>query len=634
MKNNKILFTLSMACLISLVGCNNTSSSSSPSTSVEPSTSSSSVVDSSVVRENFTKYCDDVLIEYLGGDQLAINLFFNDAASFGFEHGNSDWYTYQRAEDGEIDEVIAENQRLLGLLHEFDYAALTDLQKVTYRQIEDMFEQNIAFYSIENVEYMNLYYIDQFGGYVANFSSYMETYKLRNEQDVKDIINCIKSTEEAFKSYLLFAEDKVTKGYPYSDFTLNSMKTFLDDLEEQNEEYYLYDVLDTKIEGCEFLDETKVADYKAQAKDAITNDFFVGVAALNDGLDQFIGKCSPSLAGYWSSYGEVGKQLFVMELKDVLGMPNLNMDEYIATLDAEVERTGEAYSSAFATLQTKHGITSDAALTSYMKYYPICGGSLDDKMAYLKDFAKTIVSDLETEPEITIKEMDLASAAVSNAVAYYTKSAVDEFDHEYITLNPLKLDSDNDVLGTLSHEGYPGHLYEYVFAKELDLHPFSQISGNLAHGEGWATYVEYALYNYAETRVTGSSPMAKLKAKDIIKYLKANHEMGYLLECRIDVGIHYQGWTVDQVAGYLGSLGYNSSVAQEIYELLIEMPATYAAYGYGKYFFIKLHKDAKNALGGAYNEVEYNKALLSKGWVGLDMLQEVHNEYIASKTQG
>ena len=633
MKNNKILLTLSIACLLSIVGCNNTSTSSAGSTSSAPSTSSSSV-DPSVVQENFTKYCDDVLIEYLGGDQLAINLFFNDASSFGFEHGNADWYTYERSEEGDIDEVIAENERLLGLLHEFDYEVLTDLQKVTYRQIEDMFKQNIEFYSIENVEFMNLYYIDQFGGYVANFSSYMETYKLRNEQDVKDIITCIQSTEDAFKSYLLFAEDKVTKGYPYSDFTLNSMKDFLTDLEEQNEEYYLYDFLDTKIEGCEFLDEAKIAEYKAQAKEALTNDFFVGVAALNDGLDQFLGKCSADKAGYWSSYGEVGKQLFVMELKDVLGMPNLDMDEYIATLDAEIEKTSEAYMSAFTTLQTKHGITSDAALNNYLKYYPICGGSLDDKMSYLKTFAKTIVPDLKSEPEITIKEMDLASAAVSNAVAYYTKSAVDEFDHEYITLNPLKLDSDNDVLGTLSHEGYPGHLYEYVFAKELNLHPFSQISGNLAHGEGWATYVEYALYNYAEQRVTGSSPMAKLKAKDMIKYLRANHEMGYLLECRIDVGIHYQGWNVDQVAGYLGSLGYNSAAAQEIHDLVIEMPATYAAYGYGKYFFIQLHKDAKEKLGAAYNEVEYNGALLSKGWVGLDMLKEVHDEYIASKTQG
>ena len=83
----------------------------------------------------------------------------------------------------------------------------------------------------------------------------------------------------------------------------------------------------------------------------------------------------------------------------------------------------------------------------------------------------------------------------------------------------------------------------------------------------------------------------------------------------------------------MDKVGYSSDGAEGLYDLLIEMPATYQAYGYGKYFFIKLHKDAKKALGSAYNEVEYNEALLSKGWVGLEMLKENHDAYLASKQQ-
>ena len=58
------------------------------------------------------------------------------------------------------------------------------------------------------------------------------------------------------------------------------------------------------------------------------------------------------------------------------------------------------------------------------------------------------------------------------------------------------------------------------------------------------------------------------------------------------------------------------------------MPATYHAYGYGKYFFIKLHKEAKAALGKKYNEVKFNEKLLSHGWVGLEDLQQLANEYM------
>ena len=577
--------------------------------------------------EEFDSFCDEVLIEYFAGDQLAINLFFKDAAAYGFEHGNSDWYSYEKTKPGELEDIINENRRLLGIMEEFNYKKLGELQKVTYNQLKEMFEGNIALYSIPNVEYMFLSYIDQFGGYVANVPSYMETYSLRNEQDVKDMINCLESTEDAFKSYLEFAQDKLDHGYPYSDFTLSSMSTYLEDLLDQGDDYYLYDYLDNKIDGCSFLSDEQKATYKLEIEDAIKNDFFVGIDELNNGLDQFMGKANADQSRYWAGYGEVGKTLYTLELKDVLGMPNLNVEEYIATLDSEIERTEKAVSTALTTLQRKHGIQSTTAIDNFVQYNPICPGTPEEKMVYLKEFATTIVPDLQSEPEITIKEMDEAAAKVSNAVAYYTKSAIDEFDHEYITLNNLKLGNDNDVLGTLAHEGYPGHLYEYVHAKELGLHEFSIISGNLAHGEGWSTYVEYALYDYAMTKVTGTDK-EKSKAKDILKYTQANHESSYLLECRIDIGIHYEGWNVGRVASYLNSLGYNGGAAQDIYDLLVEMPATYHAYGYGKYFFIKLHKEAKAALGKKYNEVKFNEKLLSHGWVGLEDLQQLANEYM------
>lgn len=580
--------------------------------------------------EKFEEYCDDVLVAYLGGDQLAINLFFKDAAAYGFDHYDADWYTYEKTQPGEMEGIINENKRLLKELDKFKYDELTELQQVTYNQMKSMFEGNIKQYSIPDFEYMNLYYIDQFGGYVANVASYMETYNLRNEQDVKDLIHCVKSTEEAFKSYLEFAQDKVDHGYPYNDFTLESMSTYLEDLLKEGDDYYLYEYLQNKFDACEFLDDAKKASYKQEVVDALKNDFFVGVDELNKGLDQFKNKADYNQERYWAGYGEVGKQLYEIEIKNVLGMPDLNFDEYIKTLESEIDRTTKASTAAFNVLARKHNIKTDTVLDSYIKYNPIYGGTPDEKMVYLKEFAKSIVPDLKSEPSITIKEMDASAAKVSNAVAYYTKSAVDEFDHEYITLNNLKLGNDNDVLGTLAHEGYPGHLYEYVHAKELGLHEFSIISGNLAHAEGWATYVEYALYDYAIKNAKGETNNDVTKAKDVIKYLKLNHESGFLLECRLDIGIHYQGWSVKQVGQYLGSLGYNEGAAQEIHDLLIEMPATYQAYGYGKYFFVKLHNEAKAAVSN-YNEVEFNEKLLSHGWVGLGDLQQLTNEYIASK---
>ena len=69
-------------------------------------------------------------------------------------------------------------------------------------------------------------------------------------------------------------------------------------------------------------------------------------------------------------------------------------------------------------------------------------------------------------------------------------------------------------------------------------------------------------------------------------------------------------------------------MANDMYRTLIEMPAGYAAYGYGMSFMLDLHKDAEKQLGEFYDEVEFNSVVLSHGWCSLSELQRIVDEYI------
>ena len=85
---------------------------------------------------------------------------------------------------------------------------------------------------------------------------------------------------------------------------------------------------------------------------------------------------------------------------------------------------------------------------------------------FLKEFAKGFVPDLETNPSIDFAWMDDTVTENTTTVAYYMKSPLDTFDKEYIHLNGRALGSDKlDTMVTIAHEGYPGHLYAYVFAE-------------------------------------------------------------------------------------------------------------------------------------------------------------------------
>ena len=574
----------------------------------------------------FAKFLDEFFVEYLENDQLSVNIFCENPADFGLEHYDAEWYTFKSFTDDELASDLEYFEDLKAELELYKDYPLNNYQEIAYDNIQDFLNYYSKFYSIKDSIYMEVSYIDQFGGYVADFGTYMEAYSLRSEQEVKDIVSFIQSTKTAFPSYLDFIQEKLDRGYGLSDYTINEMRDYLKELLESKDGYYLEDVLVQKIDGLSFLTDDQKAEYKKQVSDGIKDCFMVGVQSLYDGLSEFLGKVSKEQEGYWSIY-ENGKTLFELSLEDLLGYKDIDMNEYIKTLDDELARTNSDTVTKQYALIDKFNITTYDQLEALIKRYSISDATPDEMMVFLKDFAKSLVPLLKSEPDIVIKEMDEASAKISNALAYYMKSALDNTSSEYITLNPVTLlsSSNNDIIGTLAHEGYPGHLYAYVYSKELDLPNISKIMTSVAHGEGWATYVQYKLYEYAKELNSDE------KFDMIMDYLMANQLSSYLLECRLDAGIHYEGWKVKDVANFLKKLGYNEEAAQEIFNLLIETPAQYAAYGYGKYIFTKIHNEAKETLGNYYDEVEFNAMILSNGWVGLETLEQMCDEYLDDK---
>ena len=180
----------------------------------------------------------------------------------------------------------------------------------------------------------------------------------------------------------------------------------------------------------------------------------------------------------------------------------------------------------------------------------------------------------------------------------------------------------------MAHEGYPGHLYAYVYNKQLDIANVTKIMTSTAHAEGWATYVQLKLFEYIKEH--NSFPE---EAQDGVAlycdYSYYNQLVGYLLYTYVDYGIHYEGWDIAKIKQVMDNLGFNGDMAADLYKTLIEMPSGYAAYGYGMSFMLDLHVDAQKSLGALYDEIEFNKVVLSHGWCSLAELERTVDEYVA-----
>jgi len=587
--------------------------------------------------QEFEDYLNEFFADYLADDYLAWNIFTIKGKNFGMnreEYGEPAWYTYESYTKQDLADDYEELKGYYDILKAFDTNTLTENQMVSYDLLDEFFKAELEFANPENGydPMMRLDYIDQFGGYAANFPQYMESYSFWDEDAIKDALAYIKSLPDAFNSYLTYCDDKAAAGYPISDFTLDEQISYLNDSIDldEGEQYYLIDVLKNKMDAVYFLPQKKIDEYKAQFESYINDYMIPAFSSLAEGLETKKGKCTKE--GYLASYGDAGKKQYVFTLRNRLGDYDLDVDAYGAYLKDKIEYYVGKMNSTISLINSFEGKMSQ----TFNKYYN-SGSSVvslstpEEMMPFLKEFSKTLVPDLNQEPEIKFKNMDDASAEVSNAVAYYMKSAIDNTSEEYITLNPKKLGSDlNDTLDTIAHEGYPGHMYAYMYTKELPISNIAKIMTNTSHGEGWATYIQYKLYDYLKKKTT-CPDATKAAAKTYIDYCKWNHCLGYPLYAYIDWAVHYKAWTIPEIKALMDGYGFNGDAAQDIYRTVIECPADYSSYGYGLLHFIDLHDNAKTELGDKYDEIEFNTVILSQGWVGFDRLDKLVNNYITKK---
>ena len=580
------------------------------------------------INQEFQEVLDEFFLLFLDDDCYSWNVFVNDQSLFNYvrpEGYTPSWYSYEHITDEEYELWVADYVYLLGELAVFDDAVMPYTQLEAKISLEKFLRNSYNYYSSSSIDpLMELNYIDSFGGYVANFTQCVTNYTFRNEQDVKDMLSYTLSTDEAFETYITYMEDKVNAGYPISDTTLDGMNEYLLSVLSGGENYYLYQYLANTINGLDFLDDAKKESYIEQYNDALTNHFLVGVKTLSDSIETFKGNKTDNM--YLSTYGDAGKELYKNLLEDALGIENIDMDEYIKYIDDALNYYKEKFeetSDAISSLSSKDRGTANG----YINGTKSLAGSMDpDKsLEYLKEFAKTLVPDLKSNPEIEFAYMDETLAAVSNAVAYYTKSTLDGNPVEKITLNSLALGNDkNATLATIAHEGYPGHLFAYVYSKERNLPNVQVINSNTGHAEGWTKYIEAKLYDYISANATTN----KKPIKAACDYLKYYEYLVFALYTKVDVMVNYQGKKVSDVASLLSSLGLNSSAAQDVVNTLVEIPTQYATYGYGMIRMTELHEYAQNMLGDLYDEIEFNMAVHSYGWVGYDQLTNIVEKYI------
>ena len=91
--------------------------------------------------------------------------------------------------------------------------------------------------------------------------------------------------------------------------------------------------------------------------------------------------------------------------------------------------------------------------------------------------------------------------------------------------------------------------------------------------------------------------------------------------------MNYKNYDENALADYLKTYGIDKSATKQLYQYVIENPATYLSYSIGYYELNKLEKEMAASLGKSFKISDFHEAVLNVGSCNFSILrQEIEKE--------
>ena len=174
------------------------------------------------------------------------------------------------------------------------------------------------------------------------------------------------------------------------------------------------------------------------------------------------------------------------------------------------------------------------------------------------------------------------------------------------------------------HEAVPGHHLQIALAREHEGVPeFRRFSYLSAFGEGWGLYSEHLGLE------------AGFYTDPYSNFGRLTYEMWRACRLVVDTGIHWKGWTRDQVIEYLATrTALPLHEVQTETDRYISWPGQALAYKTGELKIRELRARAEKELGEKFDVREFHDAVLANGSVPLPVLEQAIERYIEKAKAG
>lgn len=418
-------------------------------------------------------------------------------------------------------------------------------------------------------------------------------FPFRSSEDIECYLSLLELLPSYFAQIADLEQEKAEKGRFMAEESLLKVLEQCTSFSQADRSHFLITTFQERMQDCSFLTSDEQIVYEIQNEKQFFSSVIPAYQQLAAALEQLRPYCSkpqglaqiPGGLNYfqWLLTYEIGTERSIPEILDLL-------EDQIAS----------NYETILHAVQNGVNLPQILSASNTEKSDP------EQLLASLED---QIASDFPAVPEVSFQIRQVpTSLSDCMSPAFYLTPPIDLPQQNIIYLNDSNSLNTQDLLPTLAHEGYPGHLYQNTF--ESSLSPVRSLVYAGGYTEGWGLYSELYAYQYLDL------------PKETASALRSLSSLNYAICAVLDLEVHSAGWDEQDCTVYLSSFGiHDADQIHTLYLSITEDPANYLKYVLGFLEICKL-KECAETHSPALSVSEFHQWFLEYGPAPFSILQD------------
>lgn len=561
--------------------------------------------DSGEEQKKFDEFMKQEFVESMEQSYPNTHIILENPKDYGVDTSKTKVQIDKELNETTMKENKELNEKSAKAFKEFNRDTLSDEQKETYDIYSYMLDYTTEM-NDSKFDYMSMP-LESMTGMHTQLPTLFSDWTLRNEQDVKDVITLMKSVRPYMDSILAYTKKQEEKGTLMLD--IKSVKEYCEKVVKEDVNSSVLTGLNESIDNLKLGDD-KTKQYKAELKKAFQEYFLPAYSDIIKTMKELDSSKNNTLG---LSHMKNGKEYYELLFKQATGT-----DKSIEDIKKELNSMSRSSLLAVQSVISKNKNLYDEYVNGKIKT------KYKDFESMLKDLDKDIKDDFPSVGTLNYRIRPIGEDLASGGVAaYFNIPALDGTTPKQIRVNMMEdaLDVQSlETFSTVAHEGIPGHMYQIAYAYKNVKDPWrNSMASFLGYTEGYATYTEL----YALKYLDGVSADA----------VKLQQNMVVYQDCLIalaDIGIHYEGWTKEDLSNFLEENGLGVSDVSDFYNQLQANPTAFLSYYVGYVQIANLKKDAQEELKDKFNDRDFHEAILKSGAAPFHVVEENVKDYIES----